>query len=124
MLKHKADIDGVFRALGDSARRAILERLSRGEAAMSDIAAPLSIGLSAVHQHIAVLEDAGLVICEKRGRSRWCRLDATGFDCAEIWIKDRRRLWERRLEALAQHLGAEKPLPKQPRPRRRKRGSS
>lgn len=115
MLNSESALDAAFRALGDGARRSILERLSRGEATMSEIAEPLSITLSAVHQHVAVLEDAGLVSCEKRGRSRWCRLEAGGFRRVERWIRDRQQLWDARLGALARHLEAE-----DGRPRRRR----
>jgi DNA-binding transcriptional ArsR family regulator len=108
MLKYDDPLDGVFKALADGARRAILEQLTRGEATMSDLAGPLAISLPAVHQHIALLEGAGLVQCEKRGRARWCRLDRPGFKRAARWIADREKLWERRLDALDAHLRNEK----------------
>ncbi len=94
----------VFRALGDGARRAMLEILSRGETALSGLAGPLEISLPAAHQHVAVLEKAGLVACEKRGRKRICRLDPCGFTRAEAWLAAKRKLWETRLDALAAHL--------------------
>src|SRR5262245_54037207 len=121
MLKSEERLDTVFRALGDGARRAIIEELSRGEATMSELAAPLTITLSAVHQHIAVLQEAGLVACEKRGRARWCRLDVTGLNRAEAWIRDRKRLWDGRLGSLARYLASESAKPIRP---RRKRGAN
>jgi DNA-binding transcriptional ArsR family regulator len=70
------------------------------------------VTLSAVHQHIAVLQEAGLVACEKRGRSRWCRLDAKGLNQAEGWIRDRKRLWQGRLGSLARYLAGDASRPK------------
>jgi DNA-binding transcriptional ArsR family regulator len=108
LLNYSDPLDGVFKALGDGARRKILEQLSRGEATLSAIAEPLEISLSAVHQHVALLEAVGLVACEKRGRERFCRLDARGLDRADAWIRGRRRLWENRLAALDGYLAREK----------------
>src|SRR5262245_29907598 len=110
-------IDTVFAALGDPTRRAIVERLTGSEATMSDLAKPFDMSLSAVHQHVALLEDAGLIACEKRGRERWCRLDAKGLERIEKWVADRRRLWERRLDALQLYLTEAKPKPKKKRKR-------
>ena len=108
MLNREALLDGAFRALADPTRRAIVERLSRGPASVGELAGPLPMSLPAVHQHLQVLEQAGLMTWEKKGRVRWCKLDAKGLGMAEKWITDRRRFWERRLEALASHL-ARKP---------------
>lgn len=100
MLKYSDPLDGVFKALGDGVRRRILEQLARDEATLTELAEPLAISVPAVHQHVALLEAVGLVACEKRGRERFCRLDARGLDRAETWIGRRRRLWENRLAAL------------------------
>jgi DNA-binding transcriptional ArsR family regulator len=108
LLNYSTPLDGVFKALGDGARRRILEQLSRGEATLTALAEPLQISLPAVHQHLALLEAVGLVACEKRGRERFCRLDPRGLERAEAWIHARRRLWDRRLAALDAYLGAEK----------------
>jgi DNA-binding transcriptional ArsR family regulator len=118
MLKSEGRLDTVFRALGDRARRAILEHLSRGEATMSELAAPLGVTLSAVHQHISVLQEAGLVACEKRGRVRWCSLNVAGLNKAEAWIRDRKRLWDGRLDSLARYLARESAKPVRPRRQR------
>lgn len=104
MLNYQTTMDGAFRALADPTRRAIVERLSRGPASVSDLADPLPMSLPAVHQHLQVLEEAGLMTWEKKGRVRWCRLDAKGLGAAENWINERRRLWEKRLDALEAHL--------------------
>jgi DNA-binding transcriptional ArsR family regulator len=100
MVNYPNVLDGTFKALADGARRRILERLSRGEATLSALAEPLEISLPAVHQHVARLEEVGLVACEKRGRERVCRLDPHGFDRVEAWIAARRNLWATRLAAL------------------------
>jgi DNA-binding transcriptional ArsR family regulator len=104
LINYSDPLDGVFKALGDGGRRRILERLARGEATLSMLAGPLEVSLPAVHQHVAVLEEVGLVACEKRGRERFCRLDPRGLDRALAWIHARRRLWESRLAALDRHL--------------------
>jgi DNA-binding transcriptional ArsR family regulator len=104
MLNYQPGLDSAFRALSDPTRRAILERLSRGPASVSEIAEPLPMSLPAVHQHLQVLEECGLMAWEKKGRVRWCRLDRKGMAAAEDWVLNRRALWERRLDALAVHL--------------------
>jgi DNA-binding transcriptional ArsR family regulator len=104
VLKYKPSLDSAFRALSDPTRRAILERLSRGPASVSDLAEPLPMSLPAVHQHLQVLEQCGLMEWEKKGRVRWCRLDRKGMAEAEEWVLNRRALWERRLDALGAHL--------------------
>jgi len=108
MLNYSPALDGAFKALADPTRRAILERLSRGPASVSDLAEPLPMSLPAVHQHLQVLEEAGLMAWEKKGRVRWCRIDAKGLNAAEDWVLNRRVLWERRLDALEAHLARDK----------------
>src|ERR1700710_2127827 len=100
----KANIDRVFHALGDPTRREILERLSGGPVSVSGLAAPLNITLTAVAQHLQVLEESGLAHTEKTGRVRTCRLGTAGFAVLEKWIADRRSLWERRLDRLGDLL--------------------
>jgi len=97
-------IDGVFHALGDPTRRAIIERLAAGPASVSELAAPFDMSLPAIHQHLQVLRDAGLVQTVKAGRVRTCRLESRTLHEAESWLSARRALWERRFDALAKHL--------------------
>lgn len=104
MVGQRTPIDGIFAALGDPTRRAIVERLAGHEATISELARPFDMSLSAVHQHLALLEGAGLVACEKRGRERWCRLESKALDRIEKWVAERRRLWARRLDALDTYL--------------------
>ena len=108
MLNHQSTLlDTTFRALADPTRRAILDRLSRASASMSDLAAPLPMSLPAVHQHLQVLARSRLVTWEKQGRVRVCRLDTRGLRAVEDWVLARRVGWERRLDALAAHLESE-----------------
>jgi DNA-binding transcriptional ArsR family regulator len=93
-----------LRALGDPTRRAILETLSEGPASVSRLAGPLVITLTAVAQHLRVLEDCGLVRTDKVGRVRTCRIEPTGFLVLEQWIGHHRLMWERRLDRLGELL--------------------
>ncbi|HEX4293027.1 MAG TPA: metalloregulator ArsR/SmtB family transcription factor [Rhizomicrobium sp.] len=96
----KIDIGRVFDALGDPTRRAIVDRLSAGPSSVSRLAEPLDITVTAVAQHLAVLEACGLVKTQKIGRVRTCRIESAGFDALQGWIAEHRTLWERRLDAL------------------------
>jgi len=104
MKKRPPDVSLVFHALGDPTRRAIVERVSETPMSVSGLAAPLGITLTAVVQHIQVLEDSGLVKTEKTGRVRTCSLAPGGFSVLEQWIRDRRSIWERRLDQLGELL--------------------
>jgi DNA-binding transcriptional ArsR family regulator len=97
-------LDRVFHALADPARRSMVERLSLGPASVSELAAPLDMTLTAVVQHVRVLEASGIVTSTKRGRVRTCTLDEPALRGAEAWILDRRRLWARRLDRLGELL--------------------
>lgn len=98
------NIDRVFHALGDPTRRAIVDMLSERPLSVSRLAAPLDITLTAVMQHLQVLEESGLVHTEKVGRVRTCRIETAGFTALQQWIGDRRSLWERRLDRLGDLL--------------------
>src|SRR3954447_15869842 len=105
MANSEVSVDLVFHALGDPTRRAILDQLSEGPRSVSRLAGPLDITLTAVVQHLQVLEESGLVHTEKVGRVRTCRLATAGFAVLEQWIHDRRSIWERRLDRLGELLG-------------------
>lgn len=104
MFRQDAILDMAFQALADPSRRAMVERLAQGPATVSELARPLAMSLPGVMQHLAVLEASGLVVSEKVGRSRTCRIEPKAFSQAERWIAERRALWERRLDRLAQYL--------------------
>jgi DNA-binding transcriptional ArsR family regulator len=103
MLKYQP-VDEVFRALGDPTRRSLVERLSDGPATVSQLASPLKMSLSAVVQHLAVLEACGVVRSEKSGRTRTCRLEPAGLQLAADWFGGQRAQWERRLDRLGEVL--------------------
>lgn len=102
-----ADLDRVFHALADPSRRRIVERLSRGPASVSQVARPLDMSLSAVLQHLRVLEASGLVRSEKLGRVRTCRIEPRALRTVEQWVAQRRSAWERRLDRLGEVLAQE-----------------
>lgn len=99
-----AALDRVFFALADPGRRRMVERLSRGPASVSELAKPLDMSLSAVVQHLQVLETSGLVRSEKVGRVRTCRIERDMLRGAEDWITKRRVAWEQRLDRLEAYL--------------------
>ncbi|RDI52153.1 ArsR/SmtB family transcription factor [Nocardia mexicana] len=100
MLNRSERLDLIFRALADPTRRALLERLTSGPAAVSTLAQPLDMSLAAVVQHLQVLQEAGLVHSEKVGRVRTCQLAPDALRSAEQWLHARRTGWEHRLDAL------------------------
>jgi len=100
----RVNVDRVFQALGDPTRRAIVEKLSEGPLSVSRLATPLDITVTAVGQHLQVLEESGLVRTEKVGRVRTCSIATAGFSVLEQWIGDRRSMWERRLDRLGDLL--------------------
>jgi DNA-binding transcriptional ArsR family regulator len=104
MFHDSAQLDLMFQALADPARRGMVERLSRGPASVSELAQPLHMSLSAVMQHLQLLEASGLVRSEKIGRVRTCRIEPNGLGMAEKWISERRTSWERRLDRLGAFL--------------------
>jgi DNA-binding transcriptional ArsR family regulator len=104
MLNQDAVLDRVFHALADPSRRAMVDRLTRGPASVSELAQPFDMTLAAVVQHLKVLEDSGVVRTEKVGRVRTCRIEPAALTSAEQWITKRKALWERRLDRLAEVL--------------------
>ena len=104
---HGPEVDRLFQALGDATRRAILDRLSRGPTTVSRLAEPLGVTITAVGQHLQVLEETGFVRTRKEGRARVCAIDPAGFDALEAWIRRHRTTWERRLDALGDLLAQE-----------------
>ena len=104
MLNQSSPLDLAFQALADPTRRAMVERLARSPASVSDLARPLSMSLPAVMQHLAVLEGSGLVVSQKIGRVRTCRVEPKTLSLVEQWINARRTEWERRLDRLGDYL--------------------
>ena len=104
MLDQRAPLERVFQALADPTRMLMVERLCRGPASVSELAQPLAMSLSAVMQHLEVLEACGLVQSEKVGRVRTCHVETGVLRSAETWITQRRTTWERRLDRLGDFL--------------------
>src|SRR2546423_8487185 len=104
MLNQAPDLDRLFHALADPARRAIVERLTRGPAPVTELARPVAMALPSAMQHLGVLEAAGLVRSEKVGRVRTCTIEPRALSLVEQWIDARRVEWERRLDRLGEYL--------------------
>jgi DNA-binding transcriptional ArsR family regulator len=98
------DLTKTFTALGDDTRRAILARLALGETSLSEIAAPFDMSQTAVSKHVRILSDAGLVCVSKRGRTRYCRLQAGPMREAVSWLETYQRFWSDNFDALARHI--------------------
>ncbi|MGA2452601.1 MAG: metalloregulator ArsR/SmtB family transcription factor [Solirubrobacteraceae bacterium] len=105
-------MDLLFQALADPSRRAMVDRLTRGPASVSELARPLEMSLPAVVQHLHVLEASGLVRSEKLGRVRTCAVEPTALRAAERWISDRRTVWEESLDRLGEYLAEDQDQPK------------
>ncbi len=101
-------LDRTFAALSDPTRREILDRLALGPATLSELARPFEMTLPGLMKHVRVLEDAQLVVTEKHGRTRECRLGSEQLDDAARWIETYRRRWERRLDRLEGYLERQK----------------
>lgn len=108
VLKQDASLDLMFQALSDPARRGMIERLCKGPATVSELAAPLPMSLPAVVQHLKLLESSGLVRSAKSGRVRTCRIELAALDRAEQWLSERRSTWEGRLDRLGDYLAKER----------------
>ncbi|MCK9686830.1 ArsR/SmtB family transcription factor [Scleromatobacter humisilvae] len=107
MLQHQT-LDRVFQALSDPSRRAIVDRLSQGDASVSELAKPFAMSLAAVVQHIQLLEASGLIRTQKTGRVRSCHLDRDVLSQAETWLSQRRAMWEGNLDRLGEVLAQQK----------------
>ena len=108
MPNQSADLGRVFQALADPTRRAVLERLTRGPTAMSELAQPFHMALPSFSQHLDVLEDCGLVRSSKEGRVRTYQLAPQPLKAAEGWLAKQRSLWARRLDQLDDYLKEQK----------------
>ena len=98
--KYQVALDRMFHALGDSSRRAMVERLARGPASVTELARPLDMSLPTVVQHLGVLETAGIVTSTKVGRVRTCQLVVEALTPGAEWISRQRLPAERRLDRL------------------------
>ena len=104
MAQYQAVLDGVFVALGDSTRRAVITRLGRGPASVSELAREFPMALPSFMKHIRTLEANGLVRTSKSGRVRTCELDRARLTVVESWLDEQRRMWEGRTDRLEQFV--------------------
>jgi DNA-binding transcriptional ArsR family regulator len=117
-----ARLDAVFAALADPTRRAIIERLSRSEARVTEVAEPFAMSLNAVSKHIRVLEASGVVARHRKGRDHILSINTRSLDEVDGWIERTRRYWDERLDAM-ERLLLELKRDQKSAPRDRKRGS-
>lgn len=95
-----AELDASFAALADGTRRGVLEQLGRTETSISDLAERFGMTLTGMRKHVGVLENAGLVVTEKVGRVRICRIGGRRLDEVAAWIDTYHRLWDARFNEL------------------------
>ena len=106
MVEHHAELGDVYAALASDVRRAIVDRLARGDARVTDVAGQFRISLAAVSKHIIVLERAGLIHRRVEGRTHWLALEPDALVDAAAWIERTRTFWTERLDALDDLLRA------------------
>jgi DNA-binding transcriptional ArsR family regulator len=100
MEKYPERLDGIFQALADPTRRAVLARLSKGPASVSELAEPFGMALPSFMKHIHFLEDSGWIMTRKAGRVRTCAIQKKAFTAADGWLSRQRALWEARFDRL------------------------
>ena len=100
MDQYHPQLDGIFQALADPTRRAVLGRLGRGPASISELARPFDMALPSFMKHIRLLEDSGWIKTRKRGRVRSCALEKKAFAVADKWLSEQRLIWEARFDRL------------------------
>ena len=109
VVQQPASLDGVFHALADPTRRAMLRSLAAGQRNIGELAAPFRMSLAAASKHVRVLEAAGLIRRRIQGRSHLCRIEPSPLAAADEWLRFYERLWTERLDALDAVLKAEDP---------------
>ena len=100
MVHYQARLDSTFAALSDVTRRGVLEQLGRAHASISELAQRFQMSLTGMKKHVSILEDAGLVVTEKIGRVRTCKLGPRRLEEEAAWIERHRELWDARFDAL------------------------
>jgi DNA-binding transcriptional ArsR family regulator len=100
MAEYSAQLDGMFQAIADPTRRAVLSRLGTGPASIGELAAPFDMALPSFMKHIGYLERTGWIRSRKTGRVRTCTLERKSFDVIETWLGEQRGIWEGRTDRL------------------------
>jgi DNA-binding transcriptional ArsR family regulator len=101
---YSAQLSGIFHALADPTRRAVLGRLGKGPAAITELAEPFDMALPSFMKHIRLLEDCGLIRTRKEGRVRTCAIEKKSFTAIETWLAKQRAVWEARTDRLEQFV--------------------
>lgn len=101
---HHTSLDAAFHALADPTRRAVIQRLTQGPAAVKALAEPFGMGLPSFLKHLRILEADGLIRTEKVGRVRTCRVNMERLAAAEAWLGEQRAVWEGRADRLADYV--------------------
>lgn len=104
MDQYQDQLTGIFQALSDPTRRAVIARLGRGPASVSDLAAPFGMTLPSFMKHIRFLEGSGLIRTHKAGRVRTCEIERQQFAAVERWMSGQRALWESRADRLEEFV--------------------
>jgi DNA-binding transcriptional ArsR family regulator len=100
MAQHARRLDGVFQALADPTRRAVLARLGSGPASVTELARPFGMALPSFMKHIRLLEGSGWIRTRKQGRVRTCAIERGAFAAADKWLATQRAIWEARFDRL------------------------
>jgi DNA-binding transcriptional ArsR family regulator len=108
MVQYRPGLDDSFAAISDPTRRGILERLGRGDASISELADAFDMTLTGMKKHVSVLEEAGLVVTEKVGRVRTCRLGPRTLEDEAAWIRAYRQMVNERFDRLERFLERQK----------------
>jgi DNA-binding transcriptional ArsR family regulator len=106
MDQYPQHLDGIFQALADPTRRAVLRRLGKGPASISELAKPFDMALPSFMKHIHFLEDSGWIRTRKEGRVRTCAIEKKPFAAVEGWLSAQRALWEGRTDRLERFVTA------------------
>lgn len=109
MENHQSPLDAAFHALADPTRRAVVSRLTRGAAGVTELAKPFDMGLPSFMKHLRILEKDGLIRSEKVGRVRTCWVNTENLTAAESWLSEQRALWQARTDRLADYVETQMP---------------
>lgn len=104
MAQYQHDLDGIFQALADPTRRAVIGRLGQGPASVGDLAAPFDMALPSFMKHIHMLEESGLIRTSKTGRVRTCEIDRPRLAAIDGWLSEQRAIWDSRTDRLEQFV--------------------
>jgi DNA-binding transcriptional ArsR family regulator len=108
MAQYHTHLDGIFQALADPTRRAVIGRLGRGPASVGELAQPFAMALPSFMKHIHVLEESGLIRSHKIGRVRTCEIDTVRLAAVDTWLGEQRAIWEGRTDRLEKFVAEDK----------------